>query len=238
MREQLSLPRRILFFSKQLLEWHKHNTLSFPWRNTREPYRVLLSEILLRKTTREQVRRVFPAFVAKYPTAESLSEANPDDIKSQIATLGMEHTRARLLREIAESIVASGGEIPLDKNKLLQLPGVGEYVANAVLCFSLGIDVPLVDTNAIRVMQRVFSIKSHKARPREDKAIWSFVASLIPAGKGRLFNVALLDFAAAVCAHREPRCTVCPVSSACDYYRRNRSRRVQRNTLEQTQSSK
>jgi A/G-specific adenine glycosylase len=138
----------------------------------------------------------------------------------------MENTRARLLKAVAESIVASGEEIPLDKKRLVQLPGVGEYVANAVLCFSMGADVPLVDTNAIRVVQRVFSFKSRKARPREDKAIWDFVSSLIPAKKGRLFNMALLDFGRLVCTNRNPQCPTCEVNSICDYYRLGRARQL------------
>lgn len=220
MRKQSKLSRK-LSFSRKLLEWHKSNTVSFPWRKTHDPYRVLISEMFLRKTNREQVRPVFSKFIAKYPTIASLSEAKPDDIESLITPLGMEHERTQLLREIARIIMASGGNIPLNKNSLLQLPGVGNYVANAVLCFSSGRDVPLVDDDDDDDVQRVFSIRSHKARAREDKGIWKYVASLIPPGKARLFNMALLDFAAAVCTTRAPRCKVCPISTACDYYHRD-----------------
>jgi len=98
------------------------------------------------------------------------------------------------------------------------------YAANAVLCFATGKDLPLVDTNVIRVVQRVFSLKSPKKRPRTDPQVWIFVSKLVPAGKAAEFNLAVLDFASAVCTSRNPDHAHCPIRDICDYYTLHRKK--------------
>ncbi|WXG43861.1 MAG: hypothetical protein WED04_07495 [Promethearchaeati archaeon SRVP18_Atabeyarchaeia-1] len=206
-------------FSETLLLWHVRNTSSFPWRGTRNSYEILIAEMLLRKTSRNQVREIFPKFIKSFPNVASLAGASTSDIVEIIKPLGIEHKRALLLKKLADSIVSGhGGTIPLKKEELLKLPGVGMYATNAVLCFSAGEDVPLVDTNAIRVVQRVFSPRARKKRARTDPEFWNFVSGLIMPGKGRDFNLALLDFAAAVCKPKNPKCRECPNNEICDYY--------------------
>jgi A/G-specific adenine glycosylase len=212
-------PSKRCKFAENLISWHRTNKASFPWREEKDPYKILVSELLLRKTTRKQVKEIFPRFFQKYPDLSVLANAPLAEIDKTIRPLGMEHKRAQLLKELAECIVSErGGAVPTTEKDLLALPGVGRYAANAVLCFAGCKDVPLVDTNAIRVIQRVFSFKAKKERARTDPEVWEFVLSLIPPGKGRVFNLALLDFAAAVCIPRNPKCSTCPNDATCDYY--------------------
>ncbi|MEM2100223.1 MAG: hypothetical protein QXP45_02670 [Thermoproteota archaeon] len=108
-------------------------------------------------------------------------------------------------------------EVPRDRDALIKLPGVGPYSANGILCLAYGEQLPLVDTNVIRVMERVFKIKSEKARARTDPMVWSFVEKLIPDGKAREFNLAVLDFANSICVPKVPKCPICPVRDICLY---------------------
>ncbi len=186
-------------FVRRLIEWWDKNKRDFPWRRTSEPYAVLIAEVLLRKTTAQQVKKVYSAFLSKYPDPKSLSKADENNLKSLLAPLGMEHRRANLLVRLGKVLVEKyNGAVPTEADDLLQLPGVGMYSANAVLCFAYGRDVPLVDTNVVRVFQRVFGFQSRKKRPREDRTLWNFVASMIPPGNARSFNLAVIDFASAV----------------------------------------
>jgi len=205
-------------FAKKLLIWHKKNALKFPWRETKDPYKILLAEILLRKTTRSQVKELFEELIKRYPNSEKLASAEIKELEKIIEPLGMQRKRALLLIKLAKTIVENyQGSVPEDRNELLKLPGVGPYSANAVLCLAYGKQLPLVDTNVIRVVERVFQIKSRKARARTDPMVWSFVEKLIPKGKAREFNLAILDFANLVCAPRNPKCRTCPLKEICLY---------------------
>jgi len=211
-------PSKSRRFAENLISWHRTNSASFPWREAKDPYKILVSEMLLRKTTRKQVKEIFPFFFQKYSSFSALADSPHREIEEMIRPLGMEHKRAQLLKELADRIVLEhGGAVPTTEEALLMLPGVGRYAANAVLCFVAGRNVPLVDTNAIRVVQRVFSLKPKKKRARTDPEVWEFVSRLIPRGKGREFNLAILDFASAVCTARNPKCSSCPNNEICDY---------------------
>ena len=111
----------------------------------------------------------------------------------------------------------SGGNVPRSEAELLALPGVGRYSANAVRCLAWHENTPMLDTNVIRLVQRVFSIKSSKARPRDDSILWDFVSSLIPDGKARELNLSMLDFASMICTPRAPLCNICPLNEICNY---------------------
>lgn len=216
----LKIERKQAGFAKKLLQWRKENNLDseFPWRNTQDPYKILVCEILLRKTTRKQVREVFAKFFAKYPDVQTLASATSKLIEDTIRPLGMEHKRATSLKKLAEVVVKEhGSKIPCNSDQLLKLPGVGLYATNAVLCFAYGKNLPLVDTNVVRVITRVFSFKSVKKRARTDPAIWESVSKMIPKGKARDFNLGILDFAPSVCMPRNPECVKCVMNSLCGY---------------------
>jgi A/G-specific adenine glycosylase len=208
-------------FVNSLLMWYRKNSLSFPWRKTKDPYKILIAEILLRKTTRNQVKRIYEKFIKLYPNPYKLASSDVKTLENVLSPLGMQKQRARMLKRLAKEIVKIWkGEISKKREELLKLPGVGPYTANAVVCLAYGEDVPLVDTNVIRVISRVFGIKSKKRRIRNDPLIWSFVENLIPKGRGRDFNLALIDFANQICTHKSPRCNICPLKVICLHQKR------------------
>jgi A/G-specific adenine glycosylase len=205
-------------FASRLLEWGKLNVVDFPWRKTTDPFKILISEIMLRKTTRKQVSQIYDDFFRRYPDVRSLAEATVESIEDTIRPLGMEHIRAVALKKAAEKILSKfKGKIPSERNLLMELPHVGRYTANAVLCFGFGMDAPLLDTNVIRVVNRVFSIRTSRKRARDDPKMWKVVSSLIPKGRAGDFNRAVLDFAASICVAKNPKCSLCPMLDICDY---------------------
>ena len=174
--------------------------------------------MLLRKTTAKQVDKVYNQFLLLYPDSSSLSNAGMNDLKELLKPLGMEHKRAELLKRFGLYIKDKyDGKPPVEIEKLLELPGVGMYAANAVLSFAYSKDVPLLDTNFIRIIYRVFGIKSNKSRARNDRKIWEFAETLIPIGNSKDFNLAILDFAALVCRAKKPKCSTCPIRNICLY---------------------
>jgi len=208
-------------FSERLLEWWRENKRDFSWRHTRDPYAVLIAEMLLRKTTAQQVERTYNMFISKYPTPEALSEADENELRDLLRPLGMEHRRAKLLVRLGKAVMEKyNGNVPTKAEDLLQLSGVGLYATNAVLSFSHSQDAPMVDTNFIRVMGRVFNLQSSKARARDDDKIWGFARALVPKGKSKEFNLAVLDFAATVCKSRNPMCDICPLTHICAFYKK------------------
>lgn len=207
-----------------LLEWWKKNKRHFPWRYRKQPYPVLVAEMLLRKTTAKQVEKMYNSFLKKYPTPKALSEADENELKRILKPLGMEHHRTRLFIKFGRTVIEDYNEkIPSSDKELLKLPGVGLYATNAVLSFSHNKNVPIVDTNFIRVIKRVFDLKSSKARARNDKSIWDFASELIPEGKSREFNLAVLDFAATVCKPQNPACSTCSLVSICAFQKKNQT---------------
>jgi A/G-specific adenine glycosylase len=208
-------------FGENLLLWRQENNPDsiFPWRNTEDPYEILVTECLLKKTTRTQVANMWPQFVEKFPDVYSLKKSDIRTLKKIIKPLGMVNIRTLMLKKLAQIIVENyNGKIPEKKEELMKLPGVGGYVANAVLCFAFNKDVSMIDTNVMRVLHRVFSLNSTKARPRTDKKLWEFVEKLPPSGTGRNFNLAILDFAGMVCKSKNPKCEACVMRNICDYY--------------------
>lgn len=209
-------------FVREIIKFHEqYGRKNLPWRKTRDPYVILVSEILLRKTTARQVERIFDAFFSKYPNPHDLAQADENELKGLLKPLGMEHKRSKELIELAKALIKKhGGQVPQDSKNLLSLPGVGRYATGAVMCLAYGRDEAMVDTNAVRVITRYFGFKSRRKRPRDDPALWEFVKSLIPPGKCREFNLGLLDFASAVCRARKPECGKCPLKEYCTYYQK------------------
>ena len=206
--------RKVPNFRNSLLRWYEKEARDFPWRRTRDPYKVLVSEIFLQKTTSKQVSDLYYQFFEKYPNVKDLASASVEEIKEIIGGLGLEK-RAGFLKELANRIVDEyGGVVPDGPEVLKSFKGVGDYVCNAVLCFAFGAQVPIVDNNVARVLRRYFGLES--TRPAySDKELWKIAQSILPTKKFREFNYALLDFAAKVCLASNPLCGKCPLSSRC-----------------------
>lgn len=204
-------------FVATLLQWFKVNSRDFPWRSECDPFKVLVSEILLQKTRAENVVPIYNTFIKKYPTIQSLHTASYEDIKNIIKLLGLSSQRAEKFRLLGEVLVDKySGEIPLNRKDLLELPGVGLYIGNAVACFAFGAELPLLDTNIGRIIERVFSIKV-SGEERKKIKVWNAIADFVPAGKAREFNYSLIDFGAIVCTARNPKHDQCPLAKICDY---------------------
>ena len=205
-------------FAEELLTWYAKNKRDFSWRRTKDPYKILVAEMMLQKTTSKQVAELFDRFIEEYPSPEALAKASISEIEEMITPLGIEHRRAYRFKNWAQEIVEKhDGQVPRRKKELTSLHGVGDYIANAVLCLAYDENEPLLDANAVRVLQRFFGIKSPKARARTDKALWETYGKMIPNGKARDFNLAVIDFAALVCTAKNPKHDVCPVSRACQF---------------------
>lgn len=204
---------------KKLLYWGKDNIKSYPWRNTSDPYKILISELLLHKTDSKKVEKVYPRFIEKFPMVYDLYKAEDEEINNIFKDIGLFY-RGQRLKRISEHIVNKfGGSVPEKKEDIISLYGVGNYMANAVLCFAYKKRVPIVDTNVIRVYERVFGIKSSKSRAREDSEIWDFAAKMLPQKGYVQYNYALLDFASGICRAKKPLCESCPINSICQHHK-------------------
>ena len=210
---------KIIFdnFSDLILKWHKKNRKNYEWRETCEAYNILISEIFLHKTDSKKVEKVYPKFIERFPTVYDLYKAEDGEINSIFKEIGLFY-RGKRLKKIAEQIVSSfEGNIPNRKEDLISLYGVGDYISNAVLCFAFKKKVPIVDTNIIRIYDRVFGIKSSKSRPHTDKKIWDFAEKVLPENNYVEYNYSLLDFASEICKTKKPLCDICSVKDVCEY---------------------
>ena len=213
----VKLPHRSTrqIFQRRLLAWYARHGRDLPWRRTREPYRVLVSEIMLQQTQVDRVIPKYREFLARYPTMEHLARAQGREVTSVWRPLGY-YRRARSLHGIARETVARyGGRLPADGAALRRMTGIGRYTAGAILAFAHGQDAALVDTNVRRVLGRVFLGPRRVARLKGQKAMWTLAESLVPLGRAYDYNQALMDFGATWCTARKPRCPRCPMKAFC-----------------------
>jgi len=203
-------------FIQGILQWSEENFLDYPWRDNVDPFQILISELLLRKTTAEQVEDIFPKFTSKYPSPKSIVESSPKEIKAEIEVLGMSNIRTEQIIEISKKIQKDyDNKVPDSFAELSNLPGVGRYTANSILCFGFNEPKPIVDTNVIRVLSRYFDIESDKSRPRTDDKLWEFAENLLPQEDFKVYNYALLDFGKLVCKSNNPDCNDCLLRNKC-----------------------
>lgn len=203
-------------FVRSLMLWHKENRRLFPWRNHQDPYRVLVSEILLQRTPANRVSTFFPRFVERFPKPEDIVSTSIDDMKKFLQPMGLGKKAGWLVRLMKDICDKYNSKIPNQEKELVQLPGVGRYTACAVLSFGFKKDVAIADINVARILSRVFGLPKRKKRPHADVELWTLASTLVPKGKGPKYNEALLDFAALVC-RKTPLCHVCPVNKVCEY---------------------
>lgn len=204
----------------RLLRWFTTNGRSFRWRQDTSAYVVLISEVLLKKTTAPVVDRFLPKFFEKYPDVSTLSRARVRDLRRMLQPLGLSQQRASQLRSLATAVVDSpGGSIPRSQAGLLSLPGVGPYTANSVLCVAFAQPAPVVDTNVARIVLRVFGVTATRYEPRRCPLVWEIARTLsgTRAAPARRTNWALLDLGASVCLANEPKCAQCPLGMQCTF---------------------
>lgn len=201
-------------FADELLSWYRRNGRSFPWREAdASVYEVFMSEMFLRRTRADVVEGFLPRFLEAYPDLGSLRDADVEELAGVIRPMGLQNKRADGLVRLAAEI--DGDSIPTERAELLELPQVGPYVTNATLCFALDRQLPIVDRNVDRVYGRLLG-DGWVGLGEEDR--WELAAELLPEGRARDYNLALLDFAAAICGAREPLCADCHASGYCSFY--------------------
>lgn len=202
-------------FREELLGWYEANGRSFPWRDDDASfYEVFISEMFLRRTRADVVESFLPEFFAEYPDMDSLRQAKVEELAEIIRPMGLQNTRSKGLIELAE--VLEGEDLPTESEELLELPQVGPYVANATLCFAMEEQTPIVDRNVDRIYRRLLG-EQWEGLPETER--WELADELLPQGKARSYNLALLDFAAMVCTASDPDCESCFASGYCSYYR-------------------
>lgn len=208
------------FFVESILKWHEKHKRIFPWRKNRSAYRVLVAELMLQRTRAEQVSEIFDVFIKKYPNANKLATANPSELKTILYPLGLHHRIPRFVELFKKISSDYKGEVPSSFKELIKLPGIGRYIACAVLCFGFGREIPVVDVNIVRVLSRFFGIHSSKKRPHTDPIFWEYASELVKVGSAVKVNEAMLDFASLICL-RKPRCSECPVKVMCTFFINN-----------------
>jgi A/G-specific adenine glycosylase len=210
-------------FRRSLLRWFRRHGRDLPWRRTRDPYYILVSEFMLQQTQVSRVEAYYLRFIERYPTIESLAAAPPAMVRESWGGLGY-YRRADNLHRLAQDVVREReGVIPSDPAELRRLPGIGRYTAGAVASFAFERPAAAVDTNVARVLQRAFHPRMRG--PAVARRIWETAEQIIPRrGKSAwAFNQAIMELGAKVCTARQARCGICPVRLSCSTGRRTTS---------------
>jgi len=203
------------FFGDRLLQWYRREKRDLPWRRSRDPYHIWVSEIMLQQTRVETVIPYFERFMAQFPTVAELAAAPEADVLKAWEGLGY-YSRARNLQAAARQVVERhGGVVPSDRADVFALKGVGPYTAGAILSIAFNQPEPAVDGNVMRVLSRFFNLDLDIARPATREVLEQLARSLIPAGAASDFNQALMELGALVCTPRSPGCLTCPVMARC-----------------------
>jgi len=204
-------------FQRRVLAWYATHGRDLPWRKTRDPYAILVSEVLSHQTQISRVVPVYERLLAQYPTVAAMASAPLAEVKAITDPLGYK-IRGRWLHGAALRVAdRPGGGFPETLDELRSLPGIGRYTAGAVMSFAHQRDAPVLDTNVARLLRRYFGIAT-TTRARTEP-LWSLAAAVIPKGKGYLINQALMDLGAMTCRSRAPRCDACPLRRSCDFRR-------------------
>jgi A/G-specific adenine glycosylase len=209
-----------LTFAPRLIEWQRHSGRSgLPWQNTREPYRVWLSEIMLQQTQVGTVLSYYPRFLARFPDVRALAAALPDEVMALWSGLGY-YSRARNLHRCAQVVVAEhGGEFPGTAEQLQTLPGIGASTAAAIAAFCHGERVSILDGNVRRVLSRLLAFEGDLAQAAPQRELWSLAQDLLPGAPAgddmTAYTQGLMDLGATVCQRSKPLCGRCPVQMVC-----------------------
>ncbi|MBE9093619.1 A/G-specific adenine glycosylase [Tychonema sp. LEGE 07203] len=207
---------KVRWFCRRLKVWGQQNFRDFPWRRTCDPYSILVAEFLLQKTTAATVAPIYQAFVGLYPTISDLAAAPAAEVASLLQPLGL-FFRAQKLQESARAILENyQGNVPRTEAELLELPGVGKYIARSVCANAFGQPKAVLDTNVARILERFFGIDGGKVKSRSPE-LWQAAERVAPKQQVGYWNLGLLDFGAAVCTAKNPRCCECPLQQQCEY---------------------
>ncbi|HZY09748.1 MAG TPA: A/G-specific adenine glycosylase [Bacteroidota bacterium] len=201
-------------FHSLLLHWYNVNQRPLPWRDTNNPYVILISEIMLQQTQVSRVREKLPLFLKKFPTLQKLAKSSKAEVIRAWQGMGY-NNRAVRLHQMSKNIIKNyDGRIPSEASILKELPGIGDYTSSAVACFAFYKRVPVVDVNIRRVLSRIFWKMKSPSDMRKEEEIWRLAKKILPNNCSR-WHHALMDLGATICTSRKPFCTQCPVIELC-----------------------
>ena len=215
-------------FRKSLRAWFDRERRDLPWRRSRDPYAVWVSEIMLQQTQVATVIDYFNRFTAAFPTVAALAAADEHDVLRHWEGLGY-YRRARQMHRAAQVIVAEhGGKFPNDAATIRTLPGIGRYTAGAIASIAFDLPEPILEANTVRLFSRLAAFRGDPhAKPGQDY-LWQWAAALVPTREPGLFNQALMELGALICTPREPRCGQCPVARHCPTFKLGLQREIPR----------
>ncbi|QPC84433.1 A/G-specific adenine glycosylase [Phototrophicus methaneseepsis] len=204
--------------AQALLTWYDQNAATLPWRSSRDPYRIWLSEIMLQQTQIDTVIPYYTRFLAAYPTVEALAAAPQDDVLKLWEGLGY-YSRARNLHKAAQQVVATHhGQFPKTADELRTLPGIGPYTAGAIASIAYDEATPVLDGNVIRVLTRIHAISEDVTQTATKNHLWGLAAEHVPQQRPGDYNQALMELGQTICTPRTPQCQSCPVNTLCEAY--------------------
>jgi len=199
----------------RLLAWYDEHARDLPWRRTRDPYAIWVSEVMLQQTRVETVIPYYTRFLARFPSATTLADASADEVLSHWSGLGY-YRRARLLHEGARAVVRDhGGLVPRDPVARRALPGIGAYTAGAIGSIAFDLPEPIVDGNVARVLARMLCIETPLGERTTERVLWHEAARLADGARPGALNQAVMELGARVCTPLNARCGACPVAEAC-----------------------
>jgi A/G-specific adenine glycosylase len=208
-------PPTLTRLRRNLARWFQKHGRDLPWRRSRDPYRVWISEIMLQQTTVVAVVPYFERFLTRFPTVEALARAREHDVLRLWEGLGY-YSRARNLHAAAGKVVdVLGGTIPHEIDELVELPGIGRYTAGAIASLAYDRPAPIVEANTLRVYARLLAYDGDVHSTTGRNVIWNFAEQAVPRRSAGAFNQALMDLGAMICTPVEPRCAECPVRTCC-----------------------
>src|ERR1700736_1395020 len=202
-------------FRSAVLAWYRKHGRDLPWRETRDPYAILVSEVMLQQTQVSTVRPYYDRWPRRFPDFAALAAASESDVLHAWQGLGY-YRRARNLHASAKLVVSQyHGVLPHDSEVIRKLPGLGRYTANAVATFAFDRRAPIVEANITRLLARLFNIKKPVDTAAGRNRLWQVAAELLPTNEPGRFNSALMDLGATICVSRMPKCGLCPVKTFC-----------------------
>ncbi len=205
--------------SLALMAWFRRTARRMDWRETKDPYRIWVSEVMLQQTRVDTVAPYYKRFLSAFPTLKALAEAPRDRVLKIWEGMGY-YSRARNLHKAARILLdGHRGRLPASVDALTALPGVGKSTAGAIAAIAFRQDVPILDSNVKRVVARLHAVREELRRPAVEKTLWEYSRRLILPGRGRETALAMMDLGSIVCTPRKPKCPVCPLAHWCEAHR-------------------
>ena len=210
-----------LEFQRKLKDWFEHSKRSMPWRETRDPYRIWISEIMLQQTQVDTAIKYYQTFIRRFPDVHSLAKATLGEVLKVWEGLGY-YSRARNLHKAAQIMERKfQGNIPNNTKNLRSLPGIGDYTAGAIMSIAFNKKSPVLDSNMIRVLTRIFRITENVDSSQTKRRLWDLAGELLPEKGFRGHNEAVMELGAVICTPRKPQCSNCPIDNLCDGKKQN-----------------